>query len=87
MFFPLKFRGISLGRRSSKAAAGAARARPSLLQLGWWGIVPREVRRMGGDVSDMLTKELLSVPAVLARVDAAHLGELLATPAMVAVAR
>jgi hypothetical protein len=86
MFFPLKFRGITLGRRKRGSRLPSSLSLSSL-QLGWWGIVPREVRRMGGDVSDMLTKELLSVPAVLARVDAARLGELLATPAMVAVAR
>ena len=45
--------------------------------LGWQGIVPRAARRMGGDVSDLLTTELLDVNEVVGRVDGAKLADVL----------
>ena len=51
--------------------------------LGWQGVVPKAARRMGGDVSDLLTKDLLNVTEVLSRVDPETLSQRLCTPALV----
>ena len=45
--------------------------------FGWQGIVPKAARRMGGDVADLLMRELLDVEAMVSRVDADHLAALL----------
>ncbi|KAH8062069.1 hypothetical protein JL721_8791 [Aureococcus anophagefferens] len=44
--------------------------------FGWQGIVPKAARRMGGDVADLLMRELLDVEAMVSRVDADHLAAL-----------
>ena len=51
--------------------------------IGWQGVVPKAARRMGGDVSDLLTKDLLNVTEVLRRVDPETLSQRLCTPAFV----
>ena len=51
--------------------------------IGWQGVVPKAARRMGGDVSDLLTKDLLNVTEVLRRVDPETLSQRLCTPALV----
>ena len=51
--------------------------------IGWQGVVPKAARRMGGDVSDLLTKDLLNVTEVLGRVDPETLSQRLCTPALV----
>lgn len=55
--------------------------------LGWQGVVPKASKRMGGDVSDLLTKDLLNVTEVLARVNAKRLAEVLCTPQLVDLGR
>ncbi|KAH8054718.1 hypothetical protein JL722_8665 [Aureococcus anophagefferens] len=66
----------AMGDASYRAAyldAPDARDRPLFVQ----GIVPKAARRMGGDVADLLMRELLDVEAMVSRVDADHLAALL----------
>lgn len=54
-------------------------------KVGWQGIVPRQVRRMGADISDMLLGELLDVEEVLKQIDPIAFAELLVDEKLLAM--
>ena len=72
IFSPLEFKGVEwLPRKEFQ---------PGTL-FGWQGIVPAKVKKMGGDIAELLLTQLLDIKAVFARLDAARLAKLL-TPGL-----
>ncbi|KAL3905695.1 MAG: hypothetical protein SGILL_009575 [Bacillariaceae sp.] len=68
IFYPIKFRGISLYRRPEVP----------LGLLGWQGIVPCKTKTMSEALVNMVTSELLTVPDAFAKLNPRKLAKLLA---------
>jgi uncharacterized membrane protein YheB (UPF0754 family) len=73
IFSPLEFVGNALLPRQE--------GQPGTL-FGWQGIVPAKVKKMGGDIADLLLSQLLDIKEVFARLDSVRLAKLL-TPRLV----
>lgn len=81
IFSPIEFVGKALWPRQE--------GQPGTL-FGWQGIVPAKVKKMGGDIADLLLNQLLDIKAIFSRLDSVRLAKLLTprlTPTVSAITK